>query len=148
LVALPQGVLGECGLRGGYVELTNFHPGTVDELYKSVSINLSPNTIGQVAMSLMVNPPQPGQESYEQWKKEHDEGLASLRWVECCGMLCRGDEQGRGVRVAGLSVVSCFVQARGCATGRLPCPPYAHATDPLFCSALPLAAPAGAAPTP
>ncbi|KAL4420157.1 hypothetical protein ABPG77_008293 [Micractinium sp. CCAP 211/92] len=76
---VSKGVLGECGLRGGYVELTNFHPGTIDELYKAVSINLSPNTVGQVAMSLMVNPPQPGQESYEEWKKEHDEGLASLR---------------------------------------------------------------------
>ncbi len=32
--AVSKGVLGECGLRGGYVELTNFHPGTVDELYK------------------------------------------------------------------------------------------------------------------
>ena len=31
---MSKGVLGECGLRGGYVELTNFHPGTVDELYK------------------------------------------------------------------------------------------------------------------
>ena len=31
---ISKGVLGECGLRGGYVELTNFHPGAVDELYK------------------------------------------------------------------------------------------------------------------
>ena len=31
---VSKGVLGECGLRGGYVELTNFHPGTVDEMYK------------------------------------------------------------------------------------------------------------------
>ena len=46
---------------------------------QAVSINLSPNTMGQVAMSLMVNPPQPGSESYAQWKQEHDEGLASLR---------------------------------------------------------------------
>lgn len=76
---VSKGVLGECGLRGGYVELTNFHPGTIDELYKSVSINLSPNTVGQLTMSLMVNPPKPGDESYELWKKEHDEGLASLR---------------------------------------------------------------------
>ena len=31
---VSKGVLGECGLRGGYVELTNFPPGTVDEMYK------------------------------------------------------------------------------------------------------------------
>lgn len=32
---VSKGVLGECGLRGGYVELTNFHPGTIDEMYKA-----------------------------------------------------------------------------------------------------------------
>lgn len=134
---VSKGVLGECGLRGGYVELTNFHPGTVDELYKvrgwwgwgggggegeawrapdslrrnsrhaqscpcligwpvqrtclcrrpapappraqAVSINLCPNTVGQVGVSLMVNPPKAGEESFEEWKREQEEGLASLR---------------------------------------------------------------------
>ena len=76
---VSKGVLGECGLRGGYVELTNFHPGTVDEMYKMVSINLAPNTVGQATMSLMVNPPQPGDESYESYKAEMDEGLESLK---------------------------------------------------------------------
>ena len=76
---VSKGVLGECGLRGGYVEFTNFHPGTIEEMYKVASVNLSPNTIGQVTMSLMVNPPKPGEESYPVWKKEMDDGLASLR---------------------------------------------------------------------
>lgn len=44
----PQGTGGECGLRGGYVEMTNIHPGAVDQMYKCASINLSPNTMGQV----------------------------------------------------------------------------------------------------
>lgn len=55
------------------------HPPYPTPTVQAVSINLSPNTMGQVAMSLMVNPPQPGSDSYTQWKKEHDEGLASLR---------------------------------------------------------------------
>lgn len=76
---VSKGVLGECGLRGGYVEFTNFHPDTVAEMYKVASINLCPNTQGQVAMSLMVNPPKPGDESYESYQKEASEGLASLR---------------------------------------------------------------------
>lgn len=76
---VSKGVLGECGLRGGYVEFTNFHPGTIDEMYKVASVNLSPNTVGQVTMSLMVNPPQPGDESYEQYNKEMTEGLESLK---------------------------------------------------------------------
>ena len=45
---VSKGALGECGLRGGYVETTNIHPGTVDQIYKIASINLSPNTTGQV----------------------------------------------------------------------------------------------------
>eukprot|EP00890_Picochlorum_soloecismus_P003603 jgi/Picsp_1/4243/NSC_01752-R1_alanine aminotransferase len=75
---VSKGVLGECGLRGGYVEFLNFHPGTIDEMYKIASINLCPNTTGQIAMSLMANPPKPGDESYESYQKEMDEGLASL----------------------------------------------------------------------
>jgi glutamate--glyoxylate aminotransferase len=33
----------------------------------------------QVSMSLMMNPPQPGDESYEQYQREREEILASLR---------------------------------------------------------------------
>lgn len=76
---VSKGQLGECGLRGGYVEFTNFHPGAIDEMYKLVSVNLSPNTVGQAMMSLMVKPPKEGDESYPQYKTEMDEGLASLR---------------------------------------------------------------------
>lgn len=75
---VSKGVLGECGLRGGYVEFVNFHPDTIDQMYKAASINLSPNTTGQLSMSLMANPPKPGEASYESYKKEMDDGLASL----------------------------------------------------------------------
>ena len=43
-----QGSGGECGLRGGCVEMTNIHKGAIEEIYKCASINLSPNTMGQV----------------------------------------------------------------------------------------------------
>ena len=46
-----QGSGGECGLRGGCVEMTNIHKGAIEEIYKCASINLSPNTMGQVCMS-------------------------------------------------------------------------------------------------
>ena len=55
-----QGTFGECGLRGGYVEMHNIHKGAMEELYKMASINLSPNTIGQVVMSIQMNPPKKG----------------------------------------------------------------------------------------
>jgi glutamate--glyoxylate aminotransferase len=76
---VSKGVLGECGLRGGYMELVNFHPETVAQLYKTASINLCPNTVGQVAVSLMVNPPKPEDESFELYAKETGDQLASLR---------------------------------------------------------------------
>lgn len=76
---VSKGTSGECGLRGGYVEMTNIHPGAVEEIYKTASINLSPNTIGQVALDCLVNPPKPGDESYELYQKEKAAELASLR---------------------------------------------------------------------
>lgn len=76
---VSKGTGGECGLRGGYVEFTNIHPKSMEELYKIVSINLSPNGVGQVAMSCLVNPPKPGEASYEQHKQEREAELASLR---------------------------------------------------------------------
>eukprot|EP00803_Ostreobium_quekettii_P003210 evm.model.scf_2660.3 EVM.evm.TU.scf_2660.3 scf_2660:14056-20696(-) len=76
--SISKGTPGECGLRGGYVELVNIDPETVKELYKLVSVNLCPNTTGQVAMSLVVNPPKPGDESYESYTQERSEELASM----------------------------------------------------------------------
>ncbi|MEW5297896.1 MAG: hypothetical protein WDW36_001074 [Sanguina aurantia] len=76
---ISKGTGGECGLRGGYVEMTNIHPGTIEEVYKCASINLSPNTMGQIAMSILMNPPKPGDESYETWATERGSELSSLR---------------------------------------------------------------------
>jgi aspartate/methionine/tyrosine aminotransferase len=46
--SVSKGVSGECGLRGGYCQLTNIHEGAFQELYKLASVNLCPNTMGQV----------------------------------------------------------------------------------------------------
>ena len=43
------------------------------------SINLCPNTIGQLAIGLMCNEPQPGSESYNGFAKEKEDLSASLR---------------------------------------------------------------------
>ncbi|GFH09320.1 aminotran_1_2 domain-containing protein, partial [Haematococcus lacustris] len=76
---VSKGTGGECGLRGGYVEMTNIHPGALEQIYKCASINLCPNTIGQVAMSVLVNPPAPGDVSYQQYEDERNAELASLK---------------------------------------------------------------------
>lgn len=74
-----KGVVGECGLRGGYAECHNIDPAVVEELYKLSAINLCSNLPGQIAMGLMLSPPQPGDPSYQVYKTEVDGLLDSLR---------------------------------------------------------------------
>lgn len=76
--AVSKGAYGECGLRGGYMELHNFDAGAVEQIYKLASINLSPNVPGQVALGLMVNPPRRGDVSYAQHVQEKKDLIASL----------------------------------------------------------------------
>lgn len=55
--SVSKGLLGECGLRGGYFETHNLDMYASDILYKLKSIELCSNTIGQLAAYLMVTPP-------------------------------------------------------------------------------------------
>ena len=43
-----SGAWGECGLRGGYLELHNMDPSVNAQLFKLASLSLSSNSIGQV----------------------------------------------------------------------------------------------------
>jgi len=54
------------------MELVNFPEETYAQLYKLASIELCSNTMGQVAMELMVNPPKKGEPSYEVFVQESD----------------------------------------------------------------------------
>ena len=63
--SISKGLMGECGLRGGYMETVNFDPFATEMLYKLKSVELCSNTIGQVATHLMVDPPRRGRESDE-----------------------------------------------------------------------------------
>ncbi|XP_023522116.1 glutamate--glyoxylate aminotransferase 2-like isoform X2 [Cucurbita pepo subsp. pepo] len=76
---VSKGYWGECGQRGGYFEMTNIPPKTVDEIYKVASISLSPNVPAQIFMGLMVNPPKPGDISYDHYSRESKGILESLR---------------------------------------------------------------------
>ncbi|KAL6190461.1 hypothetical protein ACLB2K_036858 [Fragaria x ananassa] len=76
---VSKGYWGECGQRGGYFEMTNIPPQTVDEIYKVASVALSPNVPAQIFMGLMVNPPKPGDISYDQFARESKGILESLR---------------------------------------------------------------------
>ena len=55
--SVSKGLLGECGLRGGYTYVHNVNPDVTAQLVKSKSINLCSNSIGQLMVDLMCNPP-------------------------------------------------------------------------------------------
>ncbi|KAK8810662.1 hypothetical protein WA158_007237 [Blastocystis sp. Blastoise] len=74
-----KGYFGECGRRGGYMELHNFDTAFRDQLYKLVSICCCSNVDGQFTVDVMINPPKPGQPSYELWEQEKNGILKSLK---------------------------------------------------------------------
>lgn len=77
-MSTSKGYMGECGFRGGYAEAINFDPDVKAMLVKSISAKLCSSVSGQAVMDVVVNPPQPGEPSYEVFKKEHDTVLGQL----------------------------------------------------------------------
>jgi len=73
-----KGYMGECGIRGGYAEVINMDPDVFAMLQKSISAKLCPTVVGQACMDAVVNPPRPGEPSYESWLGEKEGALASL----------------------------------------------------------------------
>lgn len=72
LHSTSKGVSGECGQRGGYMELTGFTHEIRQVVLKLASISLCPVVTGQALVDLMVSPPKPGDESYEQDRLERE----------------------------------------------------------------------------
>lgn len=77
--SVSKGFLGECGHRGGYMEMRNITDEVRAEFIKLQSISLCANVDGQLATYLMVSPPQKGDESYDQYVKERDGILNDLK---------------------------------------------------------------------
>lgn len=74
-----KGLYGECGLRGGFMELVGFNPDVKEEIYKLASSNLCSNLPGQIMTSLMVRGPKPGDASYESHENEKQAIYNSLK---------------------------------------------------------------------
>lgn len=97
LHSTSKGVSGECGQRGGYMELTGFSHEVRQVVLKLASISLCPVVTGQALVDLMVAPPRPGDESYEKDRLEREtihtelnrrasllhETFNSLEGIEC-----------------------------------------------------------------
>lgn len=73
-----KGFMGECGMRGGYMELTNICETVTEQAYKLVSIGLCSNLPGQLMTSLMVNPPKLSDPSGPLFQQERDGIVESL----------------------------------------------------------------------
>ena len=76
LHSASKGFHGECGHRGGYLEVRNppkiagsdAHFNTI--LVKQASVSLCSNTVGQALLYMVVNPPQKGDDSFALFEKE------------------------------------------------------------------------------
>ena len=78
-----KGLMGECGIRGGYFELHNIDEAVHQEIHKLRTMYLCPNTTGQILCDLMVSPPNAqnyASEVYEQFKQEEKGIFDSLKY--------------------------------------------------------------------
>ncbi len=94
--SVSKGFLGECGHRGGYMEIRNMPDDVYAEVIKLLSIGLCANVDGQLVTYLMASPPQPGDESYELYSKERGAILGDLK--EKAGILGKGLNEIEGMK--------------------------------------------------
>jgi aspartate/methionine/tyrosine aminotransferase len=95
--SISKGFFGECGHRGGYVEVRNIPDDVMAELAKLQSIALCSNVPGQLATYVMVAPPQPGEASHATYTAERDGILAQLK--------AKAELLGRGINaIEGMSL--------------------------------------------
>jgi aspartate/methionine/tyrosine aminotransferase len=103
--SISKGFYGECGHRGGYLEVRNppkvegSDLDFVDLLLKQASVSLCSNTAGQILTYLMVSPPEEGSQPYQRFIQEkqyilnelHEkatmvrEAFTQMNGVECFG---------------------------------------------------------------
>jgi len=74
-----KGYMGECGLRGGYVEIVGIDDDVRYQLNKLQSAQLGSNVVGQVVLDCVVKTPSPGDASYDVFMQEKTNVLDSLR---------------------------------------------------------------------
>lgn len=78
-MSCSKGYMGECGLRGGYVEIINLCPKVKAMYLKSISAMLCPTVLGQTTIYCIVHPPKKGEPSYDLFMKEKADVLESLK---------------------------------------------------------------------
>jgi aspartate/methionine/tyrosine aminotransferase len=105
LHSTSKGFHGECGQRGGYLEVRNSpriagaNVSFVDVLLKLIMVNLCSNTAGQVLTYLMVAPPEEGSPAHGRFVAEKEEILRDLH--DKAVMIRKAFEEMDGVRCFG-----------------------------------------------
>ncbi|KAJ8337091.1 hypothetical protein SKAU_G00383110 [Synaphobranchus kaupii] len=78
--SISKGPMGECGLRGGYMELVNIDPAIINVIRTLLSALGCSSLIGQIALDIMADPPQEGDPSYPTYSKEIRYSRETLAW--------------------------------------------------------------------
>lgn len=80
--------MGECGLRGAYMEVINMDQ-QVNTFLRILQSTCSPPVISQLALEIMVDPPSPGDPSYETYSQEilHTQTTLSHNGQRACEFL-------------------------------------------------------------
>ncbi len=100
-----KGFYGECGHRGGYLEIRNAprvrntELSFTDLVLKQASVNICSNTVGQLMMYLLVNPPPENAEPYRRFTNERRTILEDLH--DKAVMIRSGFDQMEGVSCFG-----------------------------------------------
>uniref|UniRef100_A0A8C2RZ40 Alanine aminotransferase 1 n=1 Tax=Capra hircus TaxID=9925 RepID=A0A8C2RZ40_CAPHI len=66
--SISKGFMGECGFRGGYVEVVNMDAAVKQQMQKLRSVRLCPPTPGQVLLDVAVSPPAPSDPSFARFQ--------------------------------------------------------------------------------
>jgi aspartate/methionine/tyrosine aminotransferase len=90
LNSISKGFVGECGHRGGYLELQNIDARIIGQLQKLLSLSIAPNSPGQLLLDIQMSPPT-GSVCGKQWQLERSRELQSLekRAKELHGVLAK-----------------------------------------------------------
>ena len=84
LHSVSKGFSGECGHRGGYMELRNMpimnntNVNLSELILKQASVSLCSNTVGQAIVYMMVKPPKMGSEAHDTYIEEKNTILSEL----------------------------------------------------------------------
>ncbi|XP_052317729.1 alanine aminotransferase 2-like [Oncorhynchus keta] len=68
--SISNGIIGECGLCAGYMELVNVDPAVMVFAETLLCTDICAPVTGQIALEIMVNPPRPGDPSHSKYTQE------------------------------------------------------------------------------